>query len=125
MAGKLIEVTTNILKADISEIDSELRAILQCADKLAATLGQLESMWDGSAKEAFSLAVKDDLNRLKELVYWQSGRAAWRRQAMRYKCFSVLQVAEHGIILLIHLLNSVFQKVVVAYVRCQKNHQGN
>lgn len=68
MAGKLIEVNTNTLKADVSEIDDELRAILQCAEKLVATLSQLESMWDGNAKQAFSLAVKDDLNRLKELV---------------------------------------------------------
>ena len=68
MAGKLIEVNTNTLKADISEIENELRAILQCAEKLSATLGQLEGMWDGNAKQSFSLAVRDDLNRLKDLV---------------------------------------------------------
>lgn len=68
MAGKLIEVNTNTLKANVSEIDGELHAILQCAEKLADILSQLESMWDGNAKQAFSLAVKDDLNRLQELV---------------------------------------------------------
>lgn len=68
MAGKLIEVNTNTLKSDVSEIDGELRAILQCAEKLASTLSQLEGMWDGNAKQAFSSAVRDDLNRLKELV---------------------------------------------------------
>lgn len=68
MAGKLIEVNTSTLKSDVSEIDGELRAVLQGADKLATTLSQLESMWDGNTKQAFSLAVKDDLSRLKELV---------------------------------------------------------
>lgn len=68
MAEKLIEVNTSTLKTDVSEIEDELRAILQCAEKLSATLGQLEGMWDGNAKQAFSLAVKEDLNMLKELV---------------------------------------------------------
>ncbi len=68
MAGKLIEVNTNTLKADVSEIDGELRAILQCAEKLTTTLSQLEGMWDGNAKQAFSNAVRDDLNRLRVLV---------------------------------------------------------
>lgn len=68
MAGKLIEVNTNILKADISEIESELRAVLKCSERLTATLSQLEGMWDGNAKQAFSTAVRDDINRLKDLV---------------------------------------------------------
>lgn len=68
MAGKLIEVNTNILKADVSEIENELQSVLQCAGNLEATLSQLEGMWDGNAKQAFSVAVKDDIDRLKDLV---------------------------------------------------------
>lgn len=68
MAGKLIEVNTNILKADVSEIENELRGVLQCAGNLETALSQLEGMWDGNAKQAFSLAVRDDIDRLKELV---------------------------------------------------------
>jgi len=68
MAGKVIEVNTSTLKSDVSGIVGELRAILQCADKLAETLHQLEGMWDGNAKQAFSAAVQDDLGRLRELV---------------------------------------------------------
>jgi len=73
MAGKVIEVNTNTLRSDVSEIDGELRAILKCADRLKTTLTQLEGMWDGNAKQAFSAAVQDDLRRLKELVKAMQG----------------------------------------------------
>lgn len=68
MASQIIEVNTNTLKADVSEIAAELTGIRGDADKLEGVLGQLESMWDGNAKQAFSAAVRDDLTRLRELV---------------------------------------------------------
>lgn len=68
MAEKLIEVNTNILRGDVAEIDGELRSISSSAGKLESVLSQLESMWDGNAKQAFSTAVRSDLGRLRELV---------------------------------------------------------
>lgn len=68
MAEKLIEVNTNILRGDVAEIDGELRSISSSASKLESVLSQLEGMWDGNAKQAFSAAVRSDLGRLRELV---------------------------------------------------------
>lgn len=69
MASTIIEVnTTNTLRSDVSSIDGELREVLRGADRLADTLRQLESMWEGEAKKAFSSAVQDDLRRLRELT---------------------------------------------------------
>ncbi|NBI65374.1 hypothetical protein D1646_00835 [Pseudoflavonifractor sp. 60] len=68
MAGQIIEVNTSTLRSDVSEIASELLGIKSDADKLEGVLGQLESMWDGYAKQAFSAAVRDDLSRLRDLV---------------------------------------------------------
>ena len=68
MAGKKIEVNTVTLRSDVSGIEEELRGIRQGADRLEQLLRELESMWDGSAKQAFSAAVADDLRRLRELA---------------------------------------------------------
>jgi len=69
MSNTLIMVdTTNTLKADVAKIDAQLGYILNYASQLEGALQQLESMWDGQAKEAFFRSVRDDLNRLKDLV---------------------------------------------------------
>lgn len=68
MADQMIEVNTNTLKHDVSEIGEELQGISNDAVKLENVLTQLEGMWDGPAKQAFSAAVRDDLGRLRELV---------------------------------------------------------
>lgn len=68
MAAKIIEVNTNSLKSDVEVIWSELERISGNADRLLSILGQLETMWEGSAKQAFSSAVRDDVARLRELV---------------------------------------------------------
>jgi len=67
MAGRTIEVDTSILKADVSEIEGEIRSINDGATQLENILRQLEGMWEGDAKMAFSNAVNDDLRRLREL----------------------------------------------------------
>lgn len=68
MSAKNIEVNTSILRNDVDVIAAELDKILKNADQLSTILGELEGMWEGSAKQAFSAAVRDDLGRLKELV---------------------------------------------------------
>lgn len=68
MAATVIEVDTGVLRSDVSVIHEELSGIGKDADKLESILGQLESMWEGEAKQAFSTAVRDDLGRLRELV---------------------------------------------------------
>lgn len=69
MSNTLIMVdTTNTLKADVTEMNAQLGRIMNYASQLEGTLRQLESMWEGEAKEAFSNAVRDDLRRLKDLV---------------------------------------------------------
>ena len=56
MAGRIIEVNTSTLRSDVSAIEE------------AQALRELESMWDGNAKQAFSAAVNDDIRRLRELA---------------------------------------------------------
>lgn len=68
MASNIIEVNTGSLKGDVGEIAAELGKIRGCADQLLTLLGQLETMWEGSAKQAFSAAVRDDVGRLRTLV---------------------------------------------------------
>lgn len=68
MSAKNIEVNTGVLRNDVDVITAELEKVLRNADQLSAILGELEGMWEGNAKQAFSGAVRDDLGRLKELV---------------------------------------------------------
>lgn len=68
MAQSIIEVNTTTLKADISKVEEEIRAIRADRDQLREILAELSGMWDGQAKEAFAAAVNDDLARLEELV---------------------------------------------------------
>lgn len=68
MSAKNIEVNTGVLRNDVDVIATELDKILKNADQLSAILGELEGMWEGNAKQAFSAAVRDDLGRLRELV---------------------------------------------------------
>ena len=68
MAGKIIEVNTDSLRSDVSAIEEELSAINSGTDRLAQALRELEGMWDGNAKQAFSAAVNDDIRRLRELA---------------------------------------------------------
>lgn len=67
MAGRVIEVNTTTLRSDVSAIEEEINAINKGADRLANTLRELERMWEGNAKQAFSSAVNDDIRRLREL----------------------------------------------------------
>lgn len=67
MAVKIIEVNTNSLKNDVDIIAVELGKIRENADRLLSILSQLETMWEGDAKQAFSVAVRDDVKRLLEL----------------------------------------------------------
>lgn len=68
MAGKIIEVDTAALKSDVSDIEEQLQAIRKGAGQLEQVLHQLESMWEGNAKLAFSAAVNDDLQKLEDLT---------------------------------------------------------
>ena len=68
MTKTAIEVNTATLKSDVSTIEGELRALRSGATKLRNTAEQLGRMWDGAAKEAFMAAVRDDLNRLENLI---------------------------------------------------------
>ena len=68
MAGRIIEVNTSTLRWDVSAIEEEISGINRGADRLAQALRELESMWDGNAKQAFSAAVNDDIRRLRELA---------------------------------------------------------
>ena len=68
MASNIIEVNTNSLKGDVEEIAAELKALSNDADQLLNLLGQLEAMWEGPAKRAFSAAVQDDVGRLRALI---------------------------------------------------------
>lgn len=68
MASNIIEVNTNSLKGDVEEIAAEVKAIFNDADQLLNLLRQLETMWEGPAKQAFSAAVQDDVGRLRALT---------------------------------------------------------
>lgn len=68
MASNIIEVNTNSLKGDVEEIAAEVKAIFNDADQLLNLLRQLETMWEGPAKQAFSAAVQDDVGRLQALT---------------------------------------------------------
>lgn len=66
--ASVIEVNTATLKSDVDTIRVELVKIRENADRLSQVLHELGSMWDGNAKEAFSVAVTSDINQLTELV---------------------------------------------------------
>ena len=66
--ASIIEVNTSTLKSDVATIEEELQKISTAAERLLQTLHELESMWDGNAKQAFSAAVNSDIAQLKELV---------------------------------------------------------
>lgn len=68
MGAKVIEVNTSTLKSDVSVIEGEIQSINSGANRLLQALHELESMWDGNAKQAFSAAVNDDILRLRELA---------------------------------------------------------
>ena len=68
MADSLIEVTTNTLKSDTETIALHLEKLRQRSDALESVTQQLGSMWEGQAKQAFTAAVRDDLNRLRSLI---------------------------------------------------------
>lgn len=63
-----IEVNTTTLKSDVATIEDELQKISSAAERLLQALHELESMWEGTAKQAFSAAVNSDIVQLKELV---------------------------------------------------------
>lgn len=66
--ASMIEVNTTTLKSDVATIEAELEKISSAAERLLQTLHELESMWDGNAKQAFATAVNSDIVQLKELV---------------------------------------------------------
>lgn len=68
MANSKLEINTSTLNRDITTIDGEMKKLTSYINSLRSTLSQLEGMWDGPAKTAFSTAVKDDINRLEMLV---------------------------------------------------------
>ena len=66
--ASIIEVNTAMLKSDVSTVKGEIQKITTAADHLLQVLRELENMWDGNAKQAFSAAVTSDIAQLKELV---------------------------------------------------------
>jgi len=66
--ASIIEVNTATLRSDVSTIEGEIHGITTDADRLLQILHDLESMWEGNAKQAFSAAVTSDIAQLKELV---------------------------------------------------------
>lgn len=66
--ASMIEVNTTTLKSDAAAIEGELQKISAAADRLTQTLHELESMWEGTAKQSFSAAVTSDITQLNELV---------------------------------------------------------
>ena len=66
--ASIIEVNTMTLKSDVATMEGELHKISTGAERLLQILHELESMWDGIAKQAFSAAVDSDVAQLKELV---------------------------------------------------------
>lgn len=63
-----LEINTGTLGRDISSIEGEIKKLEDNIIALRTTLSQLEGMWDGPAKTAFSTAVNDDIERLSTLV---------------------------------------------------------
>ena len=68
MADTRIEINTGTLGRDIGSIDGEIRKINTQINNLKSTLSQLQSMWDGPAKTAFSTEVTEDIARLSVLT---------------------------------------------------------
>lgn len=66
--ANIIEVNMAALKSDVSTIEDEIQKINTAAERLLQVLHELEGMWDGNAKQAFSAAVNSDIAQLKELV---------------------------------------------------------
>ena len=68
MAKTIIEVNTNTLKSDVSNIEARIRSLRSEAANLRNTADQLGSMWEGPAKQAFMAAVQADLSKLENLI---------------------------------------------------------
>ncbi len=68
MAVSKIEVNTNTLRSDVERVRTELKGLKDDMRKLSEVSAQLNSMWEGEAKQAFIMAVQDDIRRLSELI---------------------------------------------------------
>ena len=68
MAVSKIEVNTNTLRSDVERVRTELKGLKVDMRKLSEVSTQLNSMWEGEAKQAFIMAVQDDIRRLSELI---------------------------------------------------------
>ncbi len=63
-----IEVNTGTLRTDIDSINSELKILRQDIVSLRNVAASLGNTWSGRAKDAFMVALNDDIGELERLV---------------------------------------------------------
>lgn len=61
MANKEIEIETNTLAQDISDLESELEQARKFILDMAEDMEELDNMWDGPANEAFMTQFGQDV----------------------------------------------------------------
>lgn len=67
MAEK-IKVNTARLNSDSSQVGECIQAMKTGMEKMKTSVSQLNSMWEGDGKEAFSKAFQDDMNLLNTII---------------------------------------------------------
>lgn len=67
MAIKEIEQNTDFLSDDISRLESEKAALERAMDEMFAAVRELDSTWEGSAKNGFEVQFQNDYEKCKEL----------------------------------------------------------
>lgn len=67
MTHEQIAINTDTLRGDITDMDKNLSSVKKTADDMFDAVAALNSMWEGTAHDAFLQAVKDDKNAIDEL----------------------------------------------------------
>lgn len=67
MANKEIEIETNTLASDISELTSELEVAKSYIQTMITDMGELDAMWDGPANQAFMQQFHNDAQYAEEI----------------------------------------------------------
>lgn len=68
MAITYIEIDTELLQADINELEANVEKARKSLDSLNAELEELNTMWKGAANTAFRSQTNDDYNIMDNLL---------------------------------------------------------
>lgn len=62
-----IEVTTSRLQSDIDALNEHLQKMRQTSDKMMAGVEAMSAMWEGEAKNAFTVQFRTDYQTIKSM----------------------------------------------------------